>query len=118
MCIPCTTKKYIDNGGSCEKKKKKIVGADAPFTAQGAAATGATQAVAQAGAQAGAQAAPQQQAQAAGAAAAPSPVPNLQATQRLVRAPERANTGPEALVYIGILGAIQAGLWLRRRMKK
>ncbi len=108
MCIPCTTEKYIAGAGSCEVKKKKKSGstidrAFAPTNENQAAPASAS--VGASGSQ-----------RPAAAAAAPSP--NLQGSQRLVRAPERANTGPETLVYIVILSAVHAGLWVRRRMKR
>ncbi|MBI2638030.1 hypothetical protein HYW83_00360 [Candidatus Peregrinibacteria bacterium] len=113
MCIACTTEQYIANGGTCEAKKKKKVGnmdrglpqagGGQAGTAGGAAATGAANAGA---------VTQQSQGDQRGSA------PDLQASQRLVRAPERANTGPETLVYLGILSVVHAGLWLRRKMKR
>lgn len=44
--------------------------------------------------------------------------PDLAYSQRLVRAPERGRTGPEVIVYFGILAAIQGGRWLRKKIGK
>lgn len=44
--------------------------------------------------------------------------PNLTASQRLVSAPERGQTGPEALLYFGVLAAIQGGIWLKKKLRK
>lgn len=45
-------------------------------------------------------------------------VPTLAQSQRLVRAPERGNAGPETMIYVEILAAIQAALYLKRRLTK
>ncbi|MBI5413069.1 hypothetical protein HZA42_01825 [Candidatus Peregrinibacteria bacterium] len=44
--------------------------------------------------------------------------PNLTGSQRLVRAPERSGTGPEVLVYFGILAIAQGAIIIRRKWKK
>ncbi|MBI5413070.1 Ig-like domain-containing protein [Candidatus Peregrinibacteria bacterium] len=43
--------------------------------------------------------------------------PNLTGSQRLVRAPERSGTGPEVLVYFGILAIVQGAMIIRKRLK-
>lgn len=43
---------------------------------------------------------------------------DLSETQRLRRAPERSETGPEILVYFGILAAVHGGMILKRKLKK
>ena len=38
--------------------------------------------------------------------------------QRLVRAPERGNTGPEVLIYLGVVAAVNGLIWIRKKRKK
>lgn len=44
--------------------------------------------------------------------------PNLGGSTRLVRAPDRSGTGPAAGIYFAIFAAVQAGLYLRKKLRK
>lgn len=44
--------------------------------------------------------------------------PSLMQSQRLIRAPERSKTGPEALVYIAIVAALHGAWFLRKKLRK
>lgn len=44
--------------------------------------------------------------------------PSLGYSQKLVKAPDKSNTGPEVLVYFIAVGAANAAWWIRRKIKK
>lgn len=44
--------------------------------------------------------------------------PSLGYSQKLVKAPEKSNTGPEVLVYFIAVGAANAAWWIRRKIRK
>ncbi|MBI4994095.1 hypothetical protein HZC21_00410, partial [Candidatus Peregrinibacteria bacterium] len=44
--------------------------------------------------------------------------PSLGYSQKLVKAPDKSNTGPEVLLYFIAVGAANAAWWIRRKIKK
>lgn len=117
MCIACPTYSYIQNGGTCEKKQIYQRGASlGDDTSSGSGPNNTTNYQSISQNTQNSQSASAGSSSTANSGSASNP--NLQQSQRLVRAPERGNAGPEALVYIAILAVVQSGLWIGRRRKK
>lgn len=89
MCIDCTTEVFVANGGKCTSESEAVGTANNGRTAANELRS-----------------------------AAVTNELDLGGSQRLVRAPERGNTGPSVLVYFGLMGIAQAGYFARAHFKK